>query len=108
MPPPFPYNPYKCPRHHRTKNCESRFIFPAAQLEAASRATWHARGKGLPQLKSLISLPPWARFGRRGAPGIDSAESCRNNCAVGVVRRASEVCRGCFFVFAHSVKEADF
>ena len=32
---------YKCPRHDRTKNCELQFIFPAAQLAAARRATRH-------------------------------------------------------------------
>ena len=32
---------YKCPRHHRTKNCEALFFFPRPQFEAARRATWH-------------------------------------------------------------------
>ena len=90
------------------KLAQHSFFSPRRSRPPACRATWHTFAKGLPQLKFVISLPPSAWFGRRGAPGIDSAESCRNNCAVGVVRRASEVCRGCFFVFAHSVKEADF
>jgi hypothetical protein len=99
---------YKCPRHHRIKLGAAHFIFPWPQFEAARRATWHARSEGLPQLKSLISLPPWAWFGRRGSPGIDSAESCRNSYAVGLVLRAAEVCRGHLFVIALGTTEAFF
>ena len=96
------------PPPSRTKNCESRFIFPAAQLAAARRATLHTCAKVPPQLKFVISLPPSAWFGRRGAPGIDSAKSARNSYVILVFRRAAEVRRGCFFGFLQSVTEAFF
>ena len=98
---------YKCPRHHRTKNCEALFIFPTAQLAAARRAKWHRSADGLPQLKFVISLPPSAWFGRRAAPGTDSAKSACNSFVIEVFRRAAEVCRGCFFGIPQSVKEPD-
>ena len=96
------------PRHHRTKNCVSRFIFPAAQLAAARRATWHTCVKVPPQLKFVISLPPSTWFGRRGAPETHSAKSARNSYVIEVFRRAAEVCHGCFFGILQSVTEAFF
>ena len=80
----------------RTKNCVALFIFPRPQFEAARRATWHASAEGVPQLKSLISLPPSAWFGRRRAPGIDSVESRAKIHAAKVDRRAHGNPPSCF------------
>ena len=99
---------YKCPRHHRTKNCELLFIFPAAQLAAACRAIWYTYAKVLPQLKFVISLPPSAWFGRRGAPGIDSAESRSRSYAEQVARRPAEDAPAFCVAIIHAVTEAEF
>ena len=98
-----------CPRHHRTKNCEALFIFPTAQLAAARRAKWHTSADGLPQLKFVISrLPPSAWFGRRGAPGIDSAESRSRSYAEQVARRPAEDAPAFCVAIIHAVTEAEF
>ena len=103
-----PNTHYKCPHHLRTEIGAEHFLFSGSQFAAARRAAWRARSKGLPQLKFLISLPPSVWFGRRGCSGIDSAESCRNSYAVGVLRRAVQVRQGHLFSIARDVIEAFF
>ena len=103
-----PNTHYKCPHHLRTEIGAEHFLFSWSQFAAARRAAWHARSKGLPQLKFLISLPPSAWFGRRGCSGIDSAASGSKSYAEKVARPAVDNATSRCFLIRHVGTEANF